>query len=100
MSQRTAFILICLAITINDFSNCCTDSELAHGCRVEKSDITASLECLCGVGCKKEFPYKSRTECEAALKSRRESESRVIPRGEHWKAYFTSLTKLATYLPT
>ena len=39
-----------------------------QGCRVATSEISGSLECLCGVGCHKEFPFKTRTECEASLK--------------------------------
>ena len=48
-----------------------TEAELPsvkQGCRVATSEISGSLECLCGVGCHKEFPFKTRTECEASLK--------------------------------
>jgi len=70
MSQTssTTFFLLCVSLLIRDFSDCCTDSELARGCRVATSEISGSLECLCGVGCHKEFPFKTRTECEASLK--------------------------------
>jgi hypothetical protein len=49
-----------------DFSDCCSNDELATGCRFEKS--ISGLECLCGVGCNKEFPFKTRMECEASIK--------------------------------
>ena len=54
---------------IEDFSDCCTDSEIISGCRIEKSATgSAGWECLCGVGCEREFPFKTRTECETKLK--------------------------------
>ena len=71
MSQgSSAFFLLCVTLLIRDFSNCCSDSELIRGCRLATSEVTGTLECLCGVGCQKEFPYKTRTECEASLKSK------------------------------
>jgi len=71
MSQTssTTFFLLCVCLLIRDFSDCCTDSELVRGCRVATSELSGSLECLCGVGCHKEFPFKTRTECEAGLKA-------------------------------
>ena len=54
-----------------DFSDCCTDSEIITGCRIEKSVTgSAGWECLCGVGCEREFPFKTRTECESKLKGK------------------------------
>ena len=69
MSQSSSvFFLICVALLIKDFSDCCTDSELVRGCRLATSDVSGTFECLCGAGCEKEFPFKSRTECETVLK--------------------------------
>ena len=52
----------------DDFSDCCTYDEMVSGCRHEKS--TEGMECLCGIGCKREFPYKNMAECEAKLRSK------------------------------
>jgi hypothetical protein len=81
MSQTsTTFFLLCVALLIKDFSDCCSDSELIRGCRVEKSTDTeaGSLQCLCGVGCHKEFPFKTRTECEASIKCKYKSEHKML----------------------
>lgn len=67
-SGSTVFFLVCVSLLVRDFSDCCTDSELARGCRVTTSEVSGTLECLCGVGCHKEFPFKTRTECEASIK--------------------------------
>ena len=54
---------------IEDFSDCCTDNEIISGCRIEKSVTgSAGWECLCGIGCEREFPFTTRTECETKLK--------------------------------
>ena len=69
MSQSSSvFFFICVALLIKDFSDCCSDSELVRGCRLATSEVTGTFECLCGAGCEKEFPFKSRTECETVLK--------------------------------
>lgn len=71
--SSTSLVVFCVILLIRDFSDCCTDSELIHGCRVEKpaSSTSGQFECLCGVGCHKEFPFKSRADCEASIKSGR-----------------------------
>ncbi|XP_023336933.1 protein crumbs [Eurytemora carolleeae] len=63
---RTIFTFICLLTIINDFSNCCQDSVKSEGCRIVAAG-TGQLECLCGMGCKKEFPFHSKQECEKQL---------------------------------
>ena len=39
---------------------------MVTGCRVERS--IGGLECLCGVGCEREFPFGTQAECEASIK--------------------------------
>ncbi len=44
---------------------------MVTGCRLERSPGSAmggGLECLCGVGCEREFPFASQAECEASIK--------------------------------
>ena len=67
-SSTNLFFLLCVALLIRDFSDCCTDSELVRGCRISTPDFSPDFQCLCGVGCHKEFPFKTRLECEASLK--------------------------------
>jgi len=72
MSSKLASGLWLLVVLLNikDFSDCCTDSEIISGCRIEKSVTgSAGWECLCGIGCEREFPFKTRTECETKLKA-------------------------------
>ena len=67
-SSTNLFFCLCVALLIRDFSDCCTDSELVRGCRISTPDFSPDFQCLCGVGCHKEFPFKTRLECEASLK--------------------------------
>eukprot|EP00093_Oithona_nana_P004411 04411.XXX_102913_101662_1 [CDS] Oithona nana genome sequencing. len=67
-STTNIFFLLCVCLLIRDFSDCCTDSELVRGCRIATSQLSATFQCLCGVGCHKEFPFKTRLECETSLK--------------------------------
>ena len=67
-STTSIFFLLCVSLLIRDFSDCCTDSELVRGCRIATAHLSANFQCLCGVGCDKEFPFKTRLECEASLK--------------------------------
>ena len=58
-------------IISDDFSDCCDHDEMASGCRLERSSQTGSasgMECLCGVGCDREFQFRTLAECEAKLK--------------------------------
>lgn len=68
---KKIFFWITLALLIHDFSDCCSYDEMVTGCRLAKSSSNdfGGLECLCGIGCQMEFPFKTQTECEAALKS-------------------------------
>ena len=64
-------ILLFLCCLSDDFSDCCDHDEMASGCRLERSSQAGSssgLECLCGVGCDREFQFKTLAECEAKLK--------------------------------
>ena len=70
-STTNIFFLLCVCLLIRDFSDCCTDSELVRGCRIATSQLSATFQCLCGVGCHKEFPFKTRLECETSLKEGR-----------------------------
>ena len=39
------------------------------GCRLEKSPgEQGGMECLCGIGCEREFPFDSQAKCEEKLK--------------------------------
>ena len=67
-STTSIFFLLCVSLLIRDFSDCCTDSELVRGCRIATAHLSPNFQCLCGVGCDKEFPFKTRLECEASLK--------------------------------
>merc|ERR1712029_1003176 len=67
-STTSIFFLLCVCLLIRDFSDCCTDSELVRVCRIATSQLSATFQCLCGVGCHKEFPFKTRLECETSLK--------------------------------
>ena len=63
----------------DDFSDCCDHDEMASGCRLERSSQAGSssgVECLCGVGCDREFQFKTLAECEAKLKCK--CERRVV----------------------
>ena len=77
----------CLLILLNtfchfclsdDFSDCCSHDDMASGCRLERSSQAGSssgpVECLCGVGCDREFQFKTLAECEAKLKCKCESD--------------------------
>jgi len=71
LSAKTLFF-VCLTALIHDFSDCCDHDEMASGCRLERSSQTGSasgMECLCGVGCDREFQFRTLAECEAKLKS-------------------------------
>ena len=42
---------------------------MASGCRLERSPGSSSgVECLCGVGCDREFQFATLAECEASIK--------------------------------
>ena len=45
---------------------------MASGCRLERSERSpgarAGVECLCGVGCDREFQFATLAECEASIK--------------------------------
>ena len=52
-----------------DFSNCCSYDEMVTGCRLEKSPSSdTGFECLCGIGCQREFPFETQAECEANVR--------------------------------
>ena len=95
MSQSSSvFFLICVALLIKDFSDCCTDSELVRGCRLATSDVSGTFECLCGAGCEKEFPFKSRTECETVLKGMFIFKTQLKKFGWFYNANLTNWSKL------
>lgn len=53
-----------------DFSDCCDYEDMVTGCRLQPNvgATSGGLECLCGIGCEREFQFESRAKCEAALK--------------------------------
>ncbi|CAB4066571.1 unnamed protein product [Lepeophtheirus salmonis] len=58
-------------ISLNDFGSTCDDDEVIKGCRIGFSkEDERTLDCFCGVGCERTFPYRTRSHCkEAILKS-------------------------------
>jgi len=63
------FTLFFLLLCIRDFSDCCKEWDQVSGCRIVGAE-SGTLQCLCGMGCKREFPFSSRTECEANILSK------------------------------
>nr|XP_040570641.1 uncharacterized protein LOC121119887 isoform X1 [Lepeophtheirus salmonis] len=57
--------------TPDDFGSTCDDDEVIKGCRIGFSkEDERTLDCFCGVGCERTFPYRTRSHCkEAILKS-------------------------------
>ncbi|TRY73568.1 hypothetical protein TCAL_11088 [Tigriopus californicus] len=69
--MKGVFFFLVVAISIQDFSDCCDYDDMVTGCRLQPNvgATSGGLECLCGIGCEREFQFESRAKCEAALKS-------------------------------
>ncbi|XP_063701791.1 adhesive plaque matrix protein 2-like [Culicoides brevitarsis] len=63
--SRNALLLTLVAlISVIAFVSACDVKDAHHGCRIDNG------QCTCAFGCKSEFRYLSRTECQNALKGR------------------------------
>eukprot|EP00092_Neocalanus_flemingeri_P021401 GFUD01023202.1.p1 GENE.GFUD01023202.1~~GFUD01023202.1.p1 ORF type:complete len:133 (+),score=19.74 GFUD01023202.1:37-435(+) len=58
--------IILMLLMIKDYSDCCRDAAKSEGCRIVPG-AAGTLECVCGMGCRRDFPFQSRNECEAQL---------------------------------
>uniref|UniRef100_A0A182WM00 EGF-like domain-containing protein n=1 Tax=Anopheles minimus TaxID=112268 RepID=A0A182WM00_9DIPT len=66
-NRSCAFTLLCaialVAVLIRS-TQCCDLDQTQHGCRIDNG------QCTCAFGCKSEFRYATRKECQDALKGR------------------------------
>merc|ERR1712080_340473 len=65
VSRRNQFFLSLLSIllVIRSEGECCQDDERSEGCRIVSAGL-GKYECVCGMGCRREFPFLSRLHCE------------------------------------
>lgn len=62
LDRNTDHFFLCLLLSAIYFVSACDVKDAHHGCRIDNG------QCTCAFGCKSEFRYLTRAECQNALK--------------------------------
>merc|ERR1719153_1112570 len=65
LGEREKYVWIWILLFMPLATRACERLQRTEGCKIVFSQ--AGVECVCGLGCKREFPFQYRHSCEAAL---------------------------------